>query len=61
MAISKIIRIGHSNPPILTANNVLNFYVFLLSFFFYSTGKLKNLDIKLKVFVNYENIGLFAA
>jgi hypothetical protein len=51
-AISNIIRIGHSNPPILTAKREPNLLVFYSDFLGISAGKLKNLDIKLRVFVS---------
>ena len=66
-AINRIIKIGHSNPPNLTANSDPNYFVldsdlaFLIGIFSESVGRLKNLDIKLRVFVSCEKVGLLAA
>ena len=67
IAINNIIKIGHSNPPILTAKRDPNLFVFCSDFpfcigiFSESVGRLKNLDIKLSVFVSYVKEGLLAA
>jgi hypothetical protein len=61
-AINRMIKIGHSNPPILTANIDPNFLVLETDFYMgISAGRLKNLDIKLRVFVSCEKEGLLAA
>ena len=66
-AINNIIKIGHSNPPILTANSYPNYLVFFSDLpwekfnFCDSVGRLKNLEIKLRVLVSWEMDGLLAA
>lgn len=66
-AINKIIKMGHSNPPILTANSYPNYLVFFSDLvyvkfnFCESVGRLKNLEIKLRVLVSCDIVGLLAA
>ena len=65
--INKIIKMGHSNPPILTANSYPNYLVFFSDLayvkfnFCESVGRLKNLEIKLRVLVSCDIVGLLAA